>query len=119
MKREAAQFVSACEVRQRVKLEHQKPAGMLNPLPIPELKWENIAMDFVVGLPATSNKLDSIWVIVDRLTKFAHFIPVRSGYSIDKLAQVYVEEVIRLHGAPVSIVSDREPQFISRFWRSL
>ena len=119
MKREVAQFVSACEVCQRVKLEHQKPAGMLNPLPIPEWKWENIAMDFVVGLSVASNRLDSIWVIVDRLTKSAHFIPVKSGYSVDKLAQVYVDEVVRLHGAPVSIVSDRGPQLTSRFWRSL
>ena len=75
--------------------------------------------DFVVGLPATSNRLDSIWVIVDRLTKSAHFIPVRSGYSVDKLAQVFVDEVVRLHRAPVSIVSDRGPQFTSRFWQSL
>ncbi|XP_043809118.1 uncharacterized protein LOC122722473, partial [Manihot esculenta] len=74
-----------------------------------EWKWENIAMDFVVGLPAASNRLDSIWVIVDRLTKSAHFIPVRSGYSVDKLAQVYVDEIVRLHGVPVSIVSDRGP----------
>ncbi|XP_043811986.1 uncharacterized protein LOC122723547, partial [Manihot esculenta] len=103
----------------RVKLEHQKPAGMLNPLPIPEWKWENIAMDFVVGLPATSNRLDSIWVIVDRLTKSAHFIPVRSNYSVDKLAQVYVDAIVRLHGVPVSIVSDRGPQFTFRFWQSL
>ena len=115
MKREVAQVVSACETCQRVKLEHQKPAGMLNPLSIPEWKWENIAMDFVVGLPATSNRLDSIWVIVDRLTKSAHFIPVRSNYSVDKLAQVYVEEIVRLHGVLVSIVSDRGPQFTSRF----
>ncbi|XP_043817392.1 uncharacterized protein LOC122725037, partial [Manihot esculenta] len=70
-------------------------------------RLENIAMDFVVGLPATSNRLDSIWVIVDRLTKSAHFIPVRSGYSVDKLAQVYVDEIVRLHGVPVSIVLDR------------
>ena len=115
MKREVAQFVSACETCQRVKLEHQKPAGMLNPLPIPEWKWENIAMDFVVGLPATSNRLDSIWVIVDRLTKSAHFIPVRSNYYVDKLAQVYVEEIVKLHGVPVSIVLNRGPQFTSRF----
>uniref|UniRef100_A0A2C9W6D4 RNA-directed DNA polymerase n=1 Tax=Manihot esculenta TaxID=3983 RepID=A0A2C9W6D4_MANES len=109
MKKEVAQFVSACEVCQKVKLEHQKPAGMLNPLSIPEWKWENIVMDFVVGLPAVFNRLDSIWVIVDRLMKSAHFIPVRSNYSVDKLAQVYLEEIVRLHGVPVSIVADRGP----------
>lgn len=74
-----------------------------------------MAVDFVVGLLMTSNKHGSIWVIVNRLTKFAHFIPVKSGYSMDKLAQIYVEEIIRLHGTLVSIVSDRRPQFTSKF----
>ena len=72
-------------------------------------------MDFVVGLPVASNRIDSIWVIVDRLTKSAHFLPVRSNHSVDKLAQVYLDEIVRLHGVPVSIVSDRGPQFTSRF----
>ncbi len=93
-----------CELCQKVKLEHQKLAAMLNPLPIPKWKWENVSMDFVIGLPVASNRHDSIWVIVDRLTKTPHFIPVKANYSVDKLAQVYVAEIIRLHGALVIIV---------------
>uniref|UniRef100_A0A2N9HS09 Reverse transcriptase domain-containing protein n=1 Tax=Fagus sylvatica TaxID=28930 RepID=A0A2N9HS09_FAGSY len=95
------------------------PSGLLQPLPIPEWKWENISMDFVCGLPRTSKNHDAIWVVVDRLTKSAHFIPIRMNYSLDKLAELYVNEIVRLHGVPVSIVSDRDPRFTSRFWGSL
>ncbi|KAL0433718.1 UNVERIFIED_CONTAM: hypothetical protein Slati_2706100 [Sesamum latifolium] len=100
----------------QVKAEHQAPAGKLRPLSIPEWKWKKITMDFVVGLPRTLRKHDAIWVIVDRLTKSAHFLPIRQGDSLDKLARLYVAEIVRLHGVPVSIVSDRDPRFTSRFW---
>ncbi|KAJ0017607.1 hypothetical protein Pint_10283 [Pistacia integerrima] len=119
MKREIAEFVSRCLICQQVKAEHQRPEGPLQPLPIPEWKWEHITMDFVIGLPRTRNGHDNIWVIVDRLTKSAHFLPIKMTYSLDKLASLYVSEIIRLHGAPVSIVSDRDPRFTSRFWPSL
>ena len=76
MKRDIAEFVSQCLVCQKVKIEHQKPSGQLQPLEIPEWKWESISMDFVIGLPRTSSGYDSIWVIVNRLTKSAHFIPI-------------------------------------------
>jgi hypothetical protein len=76
-----AAHVAMCDVCQRVKAEHQRPAGLLHPLKIPEWKWEEIGMDFIVGLPCTSAGYDSIWVIVDRLTKVAHFIPVKTTYS--------------------------------------
>ena len=76
-------------------------------------------MDFVSGFPLTQRKHDVVWVIVDRLTKSAHFLPVRLEYSIDRLAELYVSEIVRLHGIPVSIVSDRDPQFMSRFWKEL
>ena len=76
-------------------------------------------MDFVSGLPLTPTKKDSVWVVVDRLTKSAHFIPVRTDYSLQKLAKLYVAEVVRLHGVPVSIISDRDPRFTSRFWQKL
>ena len=76
-------------------------------------------MDFVTGLPRTRRQHDAIWVIVDRLTKSAHFLPVSNDDSLDKLAQLYVEEIVRLHGVPISIVSDRDPRFTSRFWSSL
>ncbi|CAL1388171.1 unnamed protein product [Linum trigynum] len=119
MKKEVAEYVLTCLVCQRVKAEHQAPAGKLQPLPIPEWKWEKVTMDFVYGLPRTQKKNDAIWVIVDRLTKSAHFIPIRWGCSLEHLAKRYVEEIVRLHGVPISIVSDRDPRFTSRFWRSL
>ena len=84
-----------------------------------EWKWERIAIDFVVGLPKTLGKFDSIWVIVDRLTKSAHFIPVKVTYNAEKLAKLYISEIVRLHGVPLSIISYRGTQFTSRFWRTL
>uniref|UniRef100_A0A2N9HRA9 RNA-directed DNA polymerase n=1 Tax=Fagus sylvatica TaxID=28930 RepID=A0A2N9HRA9_FAGSY len=119
MKREIAQFVEQCLTCQQVKVEHQRPSGLLQSLSIPEWKWEHISMDFVSGLPRSPKGHDAIWVIVDRLTKSAHFIPIRMNYSLDQLAQLYIEEIVRLHGIPVSIVSDRDPRFTSRFWKSL
>jgi hypothetical protein len=88
-------------------------------LDIPVWKWDDISMDFIMGLPRTQNGHDAIWVIVDRLTKVAHFIPVRENFRVGKLADLYVNNILRLHGAPKSIVSDRGPQFITRFWKSL
>ena len=76
-------------------------------------------MDFIVGLSLSSKGMDSIWVIVDRLTKSAHFLPVKTIYDADKLATIYIDEIVRLHGVPVSIVSDRDSKFTSRFWKSL
>ncbi|GFZ15866.1 hypothetical protein Acr_25g0002750 [Actinidia rufa] len=100
-------------------VEHQRPAGLLQSLPIPEWKWEHITMDFVVGLPNSPRGCNAIWVIVDRLTKSAHFLPVKTTYSLSKYANLYIAEIIRLHGTPVSIVSDRDPRFMSKFWKSL
>ena len=76
-------------------------------------------MDFVVGLPLTGRKHDSVWVMVDRLTKSAHFLPVRTDYSLDKLTKLYISEIVRLHGIPISIISNRDPRFTSRFWGKL
>ncbi|PNX68241.1 retrotransposon-related protein, partial [Trifolium pratense] len=81
MKRDVADFVSKCLVCQQLKVEHQKPAGLLQPIEIPEWKWEDIVMDFVSGLPRTQKGYDSVWVIIDRLTKFAHFLPVKTTYT--------------------------------------
>ena len=86
---------------------------------IPEWKWERIAMDFVVGLPKTLSKFDCIWVIVERLTNSAHFIPVKVTYNAEKLAKLYISKIVRLHGVPLSIISDRGTQFTSKFWRTL
>ena len=86
MKRDVTNFVAKCMVCQQVKAEHQRPSGLLQPLPIPEWKWDEITMDFVMGLPLTPLKYDTVRLIVDRLTKFAHFIPIRKDYKVSKLA---------------------------------
>ena len=119
MKKEIASFISICLTCQQVKAEHQKPAGKIQLLPIPVWKWEKITMDFVIGLPRTQRQHDAIWVTVDRLTKSSYFLPVNVEDSLEKLTQLYVDEIVRLHGVPVSIVSDRDPRFTSRFWSSL
>ncbi|XP_075088504.1 uncharacterized protein LOC142170482 [Nicotiana tabacum] len=119
MKKDIAEFISKCLVCQQIKVEHQVPAGLLQPLSIPEWKWERITMDFVSGLPRTQRNYDAIWVIVDRLTKSAHFLAIRMDYSLERLAELYINEIVKLHGIPVSIVSDRDPRFTSRFWSSL
>jgi hypothetical protein len=94
MKREIAQFVSKCLVCQQVKIEHRRPGGLLQPLPIPEWKWENITMDFVTALPRSPKGNNAVWVIVDRHTKSAHFIPFRVGQSTEALAERYMKEVV-------------------------
>ena len=119
MKRDISEFVTKCLVCQRVKTEYQVPSGLLQSIRIPEWKWDRITMDFVVGLPLTRRKHDSVWVVVDRLTKLAHFLPVRNDYSLDKLAELYIKEIVQLHGIPISIISDRDPRFTSRFWGKL
>ncbi|WVZ50617.1 hypothetical protein U9M48_001856, partial [Paspalum notatum var. saurae] len=119
MKREIAKYVSECHVCKRVKADHLKPAGMLHPLNIPAWKWEDIHMDFVVGLPRTQKGYDSIWVIIDRFTKSAHFIPVKTSYTAATYAELYIARIVSLHGVPVTITSDRGSVFVSRFWEQL
>jgi IS30 family transposase len=119
MREDIVEYVARCDTCQRVKAEHQRPAGLLQPLEIPTWKWDDISMDFIVGLPCTQKGNDSIWVIVDRLTKVAHFLPVKAKYSVSRLAELYVDNILKLHGAPRSIVSDRGPQFTAQFWKSL
>ncbi|EOX94028.1 Uncharacterized protein TCM_003100 [Theobroma cacao] len=117
MKQDIAEIVPKSLTCQQIKAEHQKPSGTLQPLRIPEWKWEHVTMDFVLGLPWMQRGKDAIWVIVDRLTKSAHFLAIHSTYSIEKLARLYIDEIVRLHGVPISIVSDRDPRFTSRFWQ--
>ncbi|RVW88693.1 Transposon Ty3-I Gag-Pol polyprotein [Vitis vinifera] len=95
MKRDIAQFVAQCLVCQQVKAEHQRPARFLQPLSIPEWKWEHITMDFVTGLPRTLGDNDTIWVIVDRLTKSANFLPMKVNFSMDRLASLYIKEIVK------------------------
>ncbi len=119
MKKEVAEYVAKCLICQKVKAEHQRPGGELQPLDIPEWKWDQITMDFVVGLPRTTKGHDAIWVVVDRLTKSAHFISIKTTFSLEQLAALYVQEIVRLHGVPKSIVSDRDARFTSKFWKSV
>nr|GEV91156.1 putative reverse transcriptase domain-containing protein [Tanacetum cinerariifolium] len=92
---------------------------LLLPLDIPVWKWDEISMDFVTGLPRTQKKNDAIWVVVDRLTKSAHFLPIRKDFSISRLADIFQQEIVRLHGIPAKIVSDRDLRFTSRVWKGL
>lgn len=116
MKMDVANWVAECDVCQLVKAEHQVLGGMLQSLPIPEWKWDFITMDLVVGLRVSRTK-DAIWVIVDRLTKSAHFLAIRKTDGAAVLAKKFVSEIVKLHGVPVSIVSDRDSKFTSAFWR--
>jgi hypothetical protein len=115
MKKDIAKFVEQCSTCQQVKAEHQRPVGTLKLLLIPKWKWDKIAMDFILGLPKTPIGEDSIWVIVDRLTKSAYFIPIKVKDLMDKLARLYVQNVVRLHGVPSAIISDKDSHFTSRF----
>jgi hypothetical protein len=102
-----------------VKVEHLRTAGNLQPLSVPEWKWEDICMDFIVGLPRTSCGNDSIWVIVDRLMKSAHFIPVSVRYRARQYAELYIAHIVRYHGIPKTIISDRGSIVVARFWEQL
>ncbi|CAA7046066.1 unnamed protein product, partial [Microthlaspi erraticum] len=118
MKRDVGEWVAKCTTCQLVKAEHRVPSGLLQSLPLPEWKWDMVTMDFVTGLPRTLSKKDAIWVIVDRLTKSAHFLAVKKTDGADRLAQMYMDEIVRLHGVPASIISDRDSKFTSLFWKA-
>ncbi|GJT07980.1 putative reverse transcriptase domain-containing protein [Tanacetum coccineum] len=118
MKAGIATYVSKCLTCARVKAEHQRPSGLLVQPEIPEWKWDNITMDFITKLPKSSQGFDTIWVIVDRLTKSAHFLPIRENDPLDKLARLYLNRIVARHGIPASIICDRDGRFTSNFWRS-
>jgi hypothetical protein len=109
MKHDTARYVVECDTCQRVKADHMRHIGLLQPLSIPVWKWEDISMDFIVGLSLTGSKFNSVWVIVDRLTKSAHFIPVHTFYMVEKYAELYVSHILCLHGVPKTIISDQRP----------
>jgi hypothetical protein len=119
MKKEIAEYIARCMECQKVKAEHRHPTGLLQPLPIPEWKWEVVTMDFITGLPRTNKQHDSIMVVVDKLTKAAHFIPLKTTHKEANVVDIYMREVARLHGIPKTIVSDRDPKFTSKFWKGL
>ena len=119
MKKDIAEFVSKCLTCQQVKLEHQRPSGLLQQLPILEWKWDMIAMDFLSGLPRTSSGYDAIEVLVGKLTRTVHFLPIKKTYSTDRLVRLYINQIVCLHGVLVSIVSNRGATFTSVFWQEL
>jgi hypothetical protein len=119
MKRETACYISECDTCRKVKTDYMKPGGLLQPLNISEWKWDDISMDFIVGLPMTTRKFDSIWVIMDQLSKSAHFIPINTKYRVEKYAEIYISHMICLQGISKTIISDRGSQFIARFWEQL
>ncbi|GJU24211.1 putative reverse transcriptase domain-containing protein [Tanacetum coccineum] len=113
MKIEITTYVSKCLTCAKVKAEHQKPSCLLVQPEIPQWKWEKITMDFVTKLPRTTSDHDTIWVIVDRVTKSAHFLPMKETDSMEKLTRIYLKEVVSRHGVPVLIISDRDSRFTS------
>ena len=119
MKRHVGDFVRRCLTCEKVKVEHQKLAGLLQPLKVAEWNWEHITMDFVTHLPRTPQGHDAVWVIVDRLTKSAHFLAVRMTFTLERSCRLYIQEIVRLHGVPLSIVSDRDPCSFGRVSKRL
>ena len=118
MKRHVGDFVRRCLMCQQVKVENQKPTGLLQPLEVAEWNWEHVTMDFVTHLPRTSQRHDAVWVIVDLFTNSAHFLAVQMTFTLEEFCRLYIREIVRLHGVLVSIVSDRDPRFTAHFWNS-
>ncbi|GJW91722.1 reverse transcriptase domain-containing protein [Tanacetum coccineum] len=119
IKRDIATYVSLCLTCSKVKAENQRPSGLLQQPEIPEWKWDKITMDFITKLPKTKSGHDTIWVIVDRLTKSAHFLAMREDYSTERLEKLYIDKIVARHGIPVSIISDRDGRFTSRCWQTV
>lgn len=114
MKADVESYIKQCSVYQHNKHSHQHPSGLLQPLPIPEAVWQDITMDFIEALPK-SDGYSVILVVVDRLTKYAHFLPVKHPYTAISIAKLFLDNIVKLHGLPKSIVSDRDPIFVSHF----
>ena len=119
MKKDIENYIARCMECQRVKVEHRHPTSLLQPLPIPEWKWEVVMIDFITALPRTNRQHDSIMVVVEKLTKATHFILVKSTHKAANIEEIYMKEIARLHGVPKAIVSDRDSKFTSNFWKGL
>jgi hypothetical protein len=119
MKKDIAEYITKCLECQQVKVEHRNPAGLLQPVQILEWKWEVISMDFIMILPRKTKQHDAIMVVVDKLSKETHFIPIKSTYKAIDVANIFMKEIFRLHGMPKKIISDRDAKFTSNFWKSL
>jgi hypothetical protein len=119
MKKDVANYISKCMEYQRVKVDHRHLASFLQPLPILEWKWEVVIIDFISKFPKTTRKHNSIMVVVDKLTKVAHFIPIKLDHKETNIANIYLKEIIKLHGIPKEIILERDPKFSSNFWKIL
>ena len=119
MKKDTAEYILRSMICQQVKVQHQHRAGLLQPLSIPEWKWEVISMDFITGFPMTWREHDSIMIVVNKLTKETHFIPNKSSYKTDAIAKIFMNEIFILHGLCKAIISDRDSKFTSNFWKIL
>lgn len=118
MKKSVQKHIQTCALCQTQKALTTHPAGLLQPLPIPTQVWDELSMDFIEGLP-NSHGYNAILVVIDRLTKYAHFIAIKHPFTDTSIASIFIKEVVRLHGFPSSIVSDRDKVFMSLFWREL
>lgn len=119
MNKEIEKFMYACLTCKKSKIKYKKSLGLMRPVSIPEWKWDNISTDFVSRLSMTVKNYDTIWVIMDRLTKSAHFIPMRLDYPLERLAKLYIKRIVSLHDISSNIISDRDLRFMSRFLESL
>jgi hypothetical protein len=119
MKNDVVDYITRCMECQKVKVEHRHPMGLLQPLPIPEKKWEVITIEFITKLPRTRRQHNSIMVVVEKLAKVAHFVPVKTIHTTTNIAEINMREIVRLHGRPRTIVSDRDTNFNSKLWKGL
>ena len=118
MKGETIEYLAKCQDFQQVKAEHQHPTGLLQPLTVPKWKWETISLDFITGLPRTQKQNDSIMVVIDKLSKSTHFVPVKSTFKAINVAKVFMKEIFRLHGIPKMVISDRDVKFYLHFGKN-
>ncbi|CAI5947953.1 unnamed protein product [Closterium sp. NIES-65] len=119
MAADVQQFVTSCDTCQRMKSSKQKKAGLLQPLPVPERPWQVVSLDFITGLPSTSQGHDSILVVIDKFYKMGHFIPTNATATAEATARLFFARIITIHGIPATLISDRDPKFTSKFWKEL
>jgi hypothetical protein len=119
IKNDAFYYIVRCMECQRVKAEHRHRVGLLHPLPIPEKKWEVVTINFITKFPRTTRQHDLIMVLVDKLKKDAHFVPIKTTHIVANIAEIYMKEIVRLHGIPRTIISYRDTQFTSNLSRGL
>jgi hypothetical protein len=119
MKGETTEYLARRQDFQQVKAKHQHPAGLLQPLPVPEWKRETISLDFIIGFPKNQKQNDSIMVVIDKLSKSGHFIPVKSTFKAINIAEIFMKQIFRLHGIPKMVISNRDVKFTSSFLKEL